>query len=77
MLAARSGYEECVRILSLYEAGLADAEGRTALMWAAKTGHLRCVEALLEREKGMKDKAGRTALYYAAEGPTESHRACA
>ena len=49
----------------------ADADGRTALMYAAFNGHAECVRWLLERGAagGTREYVGRTALMFASSGP--------
>ena len=57
-IAARSGKEDCVRMLLLEGADL-HYDGDTALFWAAKEGHLGCVRALLEAGADAGARGGR------------------
>eukprot|EP00769_Ergobibamus_cyprinoides_P000079 gnl/Ergobibamus_cyprinoides/1072.p1 GENE.gnl/Ergobibamus_cyprinoides/1072~~gnl/Ergobibamus_cyprinoides/1072.p1 ORF type:complete len:152 (+),score=38.28 gnl/Ergobibamus_cyprinoides/1072:141-596(+) len=73
MLAAREGCSRCVSLLRATEGGMANSDGRTALMVAADLGRFDCVSLLLHHEAGMVDRAGRTALMSAA---MNGHASC-
>lgn len=72
MVAATYGYDELVRILMAYEAGMIDSSDSTALIYAIREGyvispgHIRSIELLAELEHGIKGGCGMTALMHAA-----------
>lgn len=66
MVAAFEGREADVRSLLTLYAGLADANGQTAMMFAASAGHINCVRLLVEKEQRMQVNTGETALMFAA-----------
>eukprot|EP00769_Ergobibamus_cyprinoides_P000567 gnl/Ergobibamus_cyprinoides/1573.p1 GENE.gnl/Ergobibamus_cyprinoides/1573~~gnl/Ergobibamus_cyprinoides/1573.p1 ORF type:complete len:125 (+),score=31.67 gnl/Ergobibamus_cyprinoides/1573:33-377(+) len=66
MLAADYDRTDCVALLLNREAGIADINGRTALMHAALEGHADCTSLLLSTESGAVDADGICALTHAA-----------
>lgn len=66
MVAAFEGRESDVQSLLALYAGLADANGQTAMMFAASAGHINCVRLLVEKEQRMQVNTGETALMFAA-----------
>lgn len=56
-----------VKLLISVEAGLQDAQGHTALMYAAYSGRTQTTEALLAYESGHRDNNHNTALLLAIQ----------
>ncbi|TNJ28369.1 Ankyrin repeat protein 1 [Giardia muris] len=67
MIAAKSGWDDIVRLLCGMEARLQDRSGLTALMCAAHLNMPVCTRLLASAEARMQTTAGKTALMFAAE----------
>ena len=72
MVAAFEGRTADVRALLHLYAGLADANGQTAMMFAASAGRIECVRLLVEKERRMQVSTGETALMFAAYNNQEA-----
>ena len=64
MIAAKLNYYDATKLL-LQEAQIADASGKTALMYAAMNGNLGVLDLLIDEERKIVDEDGRTALMHA------------
>lgn len=67
MIAAKSGWDDIVRLLCETEARLQDRNGLTALMCAAHLNMPVCTRLLANAEARMQTMTGKTALMFAAE----------